>query len=191
MAWRPRLAPLFDPGVLHAVARSAVGLSHEKMTRHVSEELARRYPGHIETRPNWMLSLAGGVMGIMTVLHGSLSEYVLIFGTPVGSEGFSGRYRIEIHDFMLAGEMWTYTESDFAERRVYKAGDAAFLARREAKGVRIFEGAWMLEYGRGPVPTVLPFGLSGAVASFEMRTIARTIGVYGRLVVRELLQGKI
>ena len=100
-----------------------MGLPHDKMVRQVSDELARRYPGHIETRPNWMLSLAGGVMGIMTVLHGSLSEYVLIFGTPVGSEGFSGRYRIEIHDFMLAGEMWTYTESDFAERRVYRAGD--------------------------------------------------------------------
>jgi ERG2 and Sigma1 receptor like protein len=191
MPWRPRTAPIFDPEVLHAVARQAVGLPHDKMARHVSEELARRYPGHIETRPNWMLSLAGGVMGIMTVLHGSLSEYVLIFGTPVGSEGFSGRYRIEIHDFMLAGEMWTYTESEFAERRVYRAGDAAYLARREAKGVRIFEGTWMLEYGRGPVPTVLPFALSGAIGSLEMRTIARTIGVYGRLVVRELLQGKV
>jgi ERG2 and Sigma1 receptor like protein len=191
MPWRPRTAPIFDPAVLHAVARQAVGLPHDKMVRDVSDELARRYPGHIETRPDWMLSLAGGVMGVMTVLHGSLSEYVLIFGTPVGSEGFSGRYRIEIHDFMLAGEMWTYTESDFAERRVYRAGDAAYLARREAKGVRIFEGAWMLEYGRGPVPTALPFALSGAIGSLEMRTIARTMAVYGRLVVRELRQGKI
>jgi len=189
--WRPRTSPLFSPEALHAVARAAVGLPHDKMVRQIGDDLARLYPGHIETRPNWMLSLAGGVMGIMTVLHGSLSEYVLIFGTPVGSEGFSGRYRIEIHDFMLAGEMWTYTESDFAQRRVYRAGDAAVLPRREAKGVRIFEGAWMLEYGRGPVPTALPFALSGAVASLELRTIARTIGVYGRLVVRELLQGKL
>src|SRR5437773_11761306 len=108
-----------------------------------------------------MLSLAGGVMGIMTVLHGSLSEYVLIFGTPVGSEGFSGRYRIEIRDFMLAGEMWTYTESDFAERRVYRAGDAAYLARRAAKGARTFEAAWLLEYGRASGPTVLPFASRG------------------------------
>ena len=191
MLWCPRTAPLFSPDVLHAVARGAVGLPHDKMVRRVTEELERLYPGHIESRPNWMLSLAGGVMGIMTILHGSLSEYVLIFGTPVGSEGFSGRYRIEIHDFMLAGEMWTYTESDFAERRVYRAGDAAVLPRRQAKGVRILEGAWMLEYGRGPVPTALPFALSGAVASLELGTIARTIGVYGRLVVRELLQGKL
>ncbi len=191
MAWRPRTAPVFDPDVLHAVARSTLGLPHEKMVRQLSDELARRYPGHIETRPRWILNLAGGVTGIMTVLHGSLSEYVLIYGTPVGSEGFSGRYRLEIHDFVLAGEMWTFTESDFAERRVYRAGDAAFLARYQAKGVRLLEGAWMLEYGRGPVPTALPFGLSGAVASFEVRTIARTLGVYGRLVARELLQGKI
>src|SRR5689334_12167810 len=161
------------------------------MVRNVSQELARRYPGHIDTHPNWMLSLAGGVMGIMTVLHGSLSEYVLIFGTPVGSEGFSGRYRLEIHDFMLAGEMWTYTESSFTERRVYRAGDAAVLARRDAKGVRLFEGAWLLEYGLGAVPTALAFALRGAVTSFERASVARTIGVYGRLVVRELLQGKI
>ena len=191
MPWRPRTAPLFDPAVLHTVARGAVGLPHDKMVQHVAEQLEQRYPGHVETRPNWMLSLCGGVMGVMTVLHGSLSEYVLIFGTPVGSEGFSGRYRIEIYDFMLAGEMWTYTESDFTERRLYRAGDAAFLDRREAKGVRIFEGSWMLEYGRGPVPTALPFALTGAISSLELGTIAKTIGVYGRLVVRELLQGKI
>ncbi|HEU5195476.1 MAG TPA: isomerase [Methylomirabilota bacterium] len=191
MSWRLRTAPLFDPAVLHVVARGAVGLPHDKMVRQVAEELEQRYPGHIESRPNWMLSICGGVLGIMTVLHGSLSEYVVIFGTPVGSEGFSGRYRLEIHDFMLAGEMWTYTESDFAERRVYRAGDAAVLARREAKGVRILEGAWMLEYGRGPVPSALPFALSGAITALELRTIVKTIGVYGRLVLRELAQGKI
>ncbi len=191
MSWRPRVTTLFQPDVLHAVARSAVGLPHGPMVQHVTDELARLYPGHVETRPSWMLSLAGGVMGIMTVLHGSLSEYVLIFGTPVGSEGFSGRYRIEIHDFMLAGEMWTYTEADFAERRVYRAGDAAVLRRREVKGVRLAEGAWMLEYGRGAIPTALPFALSDAVIAFEFQTIARTIWTYGRLTMRELRRGKI
>ena len=40
MPWRPRTAPIFDPAVLHAVARQAVGLPHDKMTRQVSEELA-------------------------------------------------------------------------------------------------------------------------------------------------------
>src|SRR5262245_22657358 len=185
------MAPLFSPDILHAVARGAVGLPHARMVQHITDELVRIYPDHIETRENWMLSLAGGVMGIMTMLHGSLSEYVLIFGTPVGSQGFSGRYCIEIHDFMLAGEMWTYTEEAFAEHRIYRAGDAAVLRRGEVKGLRIAEGTWMLEYGRGVIPSALPFALSDAVIAFEFRTIARTIWTYGRLTTRELRRGKI
>ncbi|HEU5319171.1 MAG TPA: isomerase [Methylomirabilota bacterium] len=191
MWWRPTASPLFRPDALHAVARSAVGLPHARMVRHIIDELARLYPGHIETHPSWMLSLAGGVTGIVTVLHGSLSELVLIFGTPVGSEGFSGRHLIEFHDFMLAGQMWTYTEHDFVEPRAYRPGDVAVLRRREVKGVRLGEGAWMLEYGRGVIPSGLLFGLGDALAAFEFPTIARTIWTYGRLTLRELRQGKI
>ena len=50
MPWRPRTAQLFSPDVLHAVARGAVGLPHDKMVRRVTEELERLYPGHIERR---------------------------------------------------------------------------------------------------------------------------------------------
>ena len=182
---------LFDPDTLHAVARRAVGLPHAQMVQTVAEDLARIYPGHIETRQDWILSLAGGAMGIMTVLHGSLSEYVLIFGSPIGTEGFSGRYRIDIFDFVLAGEMWTYSEADFRERRVFRPGDMAHLPRRQAKGFRLPDATWMLEYGRGAIPSALPFALGDAVLALDLRTIAKTVQVYGRLVLRELRQGKI
>lgn len=49
----------------------------------------------------------------------------------------------------------------------------------------------MLEYGRGMVPSNLPFALSGALTSLEVRSIMKTLWIYGRLVVRELLRGKI
>src|SRR5438093_8426105 len=101
---------LFDPKDLQARARKVVGLPHEEMVRRLTEDLAKAYPGHIETRERWIFSLAGGATGIMTILHGSLSEYLLVFGTPIGTEGFSGRYWIDIYDCMLSGEMWTYTE---------------------------------------------------------------------------------
>ena len=127
----------------------------------------------------------------MTILHGSLSEYVLIFGTSIGTEGFSGRYRLDIYDFMLAGEMWTYTEDKFRERVVTRPGEMAVLRRKQVKGFKLPEGGWMLEYGRGPVPTALPFALSGAVTSLDARTIAKTMWLYGRLVVKELVHGKI
>ena len=182
---------IFNPHVLHQIARAHLELPHQEMVCGIARELARAYPGHLETREEWMLSLAGGAMGIMTVLHGSLSEYVLIFGTPIGTEGFSGRYHIGIFDFLLAGEMWTYTEDAFRTATISRPGDMAYLGPGQAKGFRLKAGTWMLEYGRGPVVTALPFALGDALLAFDGPTIARTLKVYGRLVLRELRQGKV
>ena len=189
---------LFDVQTLHDIAKHRAGLPHEEMPSLVIEDLARAYPGHIEIRQNWVFSLAAGAVGIMTLLHGSLSEYVLLFGSPVGTEGFSGRYRLDIYDFLLSGEMWTYTESDFTERRVYRQrlvtlpGEMAHLRRRQVKGFRIKEDTWMLEYGRGLVPTALPVALGDAVFSaMDCRTVWKTFWLYGRLAVKVLLRGKI
>lgn len=190
---RPRnqMGYIFDPQKLHALAKNLVGLPHEEMVAAIIGDLAKAYPGHVETKQNWVLSICGGVMGIMTVLHGSLSEYVLIYGTPIGTEGFSGRYRVDIYDVLLSGEMWTYTEDHFREPIVTMPGEIAHLRRKQAKGVKLADGSWMLEYGRGPIPTTLPFALSGAVTSLDVRSVAKTMWIYGRLVVKELCRGKI
>jgi hypothetical protein len=162
------MAHVFDPDQLRAIARSAVGLPHEQMVTVVIEGLRTAYPGHIAARPRWVLNRAGGAMGVLMLLHGSLSEYVMLFGTPIGTEGFSGRYRL-----------------------VVKAGDVAHLAPGRGKGYRIPESAWMLEYGRGPVLTMLPFGLSESLVSLDFITIARTLRAYAPLALRELVHGKI
>lgn len=185
------MAHLFDPRRLHESAQRAVGLPHPAMIRSVIADVAAAYPDHVETTERWIMSLAGGATGIMTVLHASLSEYVLIFGTPVGTEGFSGRYRIDIHDFLLAGEMWTYTEEDWATRAITRPGEAAFLRRGQVKGFRTAEGTWMLEYGRGPIATCLPMALSDALVSLDGTTIWATLSVCARLTLKELRRGKI
>jgi ERG2 and Sigma1 receptor like protein len=183
---------LFAPQTLHEIAKRRAGLPHEEMVALIIEDLARAYPRHIETRQDWFFSLAGGATGIMTVLHGSLSEYLLLFGSPVGTEGFSGRYWLDIYDFVLSGEMWTYTEEQFRERVATRPGEMAQLRRRQVKGFRIREDTWMLEYGRGLVPTALPVALGDAVFSaMDFRTVFKTLWVYGQLVVRELVRGKI
>lgn len=182
------MGTIFDPVELQEIGARAIGLPHAEMCRTISGELARRHPGHVETREDWVISIAGGIMGIMTVLHGSLSEYVLLYGTPVGTEGFSGRFRLEIWDVVLAGEMWTYTEDDFREPTVHRPGELALLPRSTAKGVHLHPGTWLLEYGRGPIATSLPFSL---VSAMDAAIVVKTLWVYGKQVVRELLQGKI
>ena len=185
------MAYLFEPTRLHEISKEVVGVPHHQLYDEVAQRLADAYPGHVETRCSWIFNNAGGAMGQLALLHASLSEYVILFGTPIGTEGHSGRYRTEVHDFVIAGEMWCYHEGE-TERTVYKAGDAAYLGPSRVKGYRIPDFAWMVEYGRGAIPTMLPFGLADSVLStLDLRNVGRTLWHYGRLTVKELRQGKI
>jgi hypothetical protein len=182
---------IFDPEVLRAACAARLDMPAREAISAIAQDLAGIYPGHIETRQDWFFNIAGGATGIMTVLHGSLSEYLIWFGTPVGTEGFSGRYHMDIYDVVISGEVWVYDEDDFAKRRVFLPGDMMLLRRRRVKGFRLREDSWVLEYGRGLVFTSLPMGLSGAVQNLDGGIIWKTMRNYGRLVIKELFHGKI
>lgn len=189
--WRSLTSPVFDPDTLHKIARRGIDLPHSEMCRVVIDELKKEYPSYIDEQ-EWIFSFAGGAVGVMKLLHGSLSEYLHIFGTPIGTEGFSGRYRIGIYDFVLAGEMWTYSSGRVGERVVTRPGERAYLAPNEVKGYRLPAGGWMLEYGRGPIATALPFGLADAIFSMtDAPTVWQTVSTYARLVTQNLRRGKI
>jgi hypothetical protein len=183
---------VFDPDQILAISKLGIGLAHEPMCRAVIDGLAARYPGHVETNPQWVFNLAAGATGCMALLHCSLTEYVILFGSAIGTEGYSGRYHLDIYDAVITGEMWTCTEDRMHEKTIHKPGELAHLRRRTTKAYRIVDGTWMLEYGRGLVPTALPVGLADATLSaLDARTVWKTVKSYGRLAVRELLAGKI
>jgi C-8 sterol isomerase len=186
------MAYLFDPDELHEISKRA--LAHKAradIIASVEQQLEQRYPGHISRSVPWLFNNAGGAMGQIKLLHCSLTEYILIFGTPIGTEGHSGRYATEVYDFMLDGEMWCYYPGEF-QRTVFKAGDLAYLGADRAKGYAVPNHAFMLEYARGPIPTMLPFGLADTLFSTRDRfTLGRTLLHYGKLTVKELLRGKI
>lgn len=186
------MTTVFDPDILHSIAQGAVGLAFEPMCRLIASSLAREWPDHVDPEPRWMFNLAGGTTGAIGILHASLSEYVLLFGSPVGTEGFSGRFLLDIHDFVVAGEMSTFVEGRWGERVVTRPGERALLPKGQVKGFSIQPGTWMLEYGRGLVPTSLPMALGDVLLSGQdVRTVAKTVHSWGRLVVKELLRGKI
>ena len=186
------MAYVFEPDELHRIAREALTQkSRAQIIASVEEQLERRYPKHITRSAPWLFNNAGGAMGQIKLLHCSLTEYILIFGTPIGTEGHSGRYATEVYDFMLDGEMWCYCPGEF-QRSVFRPGDLAYLGADKAKGYAVPSHAFMLEYARGPIPTMLPFGLADTFFSTrDRRTLTKTIVHYGRLTVKELLQGKI
>ena len=66
------------------------------------------------------------------------------------------------------------------------------LGRDAVKYYKLPERGWMLEYARGPIFTMLPFGLADSVFStLDLRALRQTISTYGSLCVKELLKGKI
>jgi hypothetical protein len=184
---------VLDPDHLQEVTNRHIDLPLELAFDGITNELAEAYPGHIRTaQRRWFLSNAGGAMGQVCLIHASLSEYLMFFGTPIGTEGHSGRYPNRIWDFMIKGEVWTYFEGTF-ERIVSKPGvNAMDLRPGVAKGYRAFEDSWMLEYARGPIPLMLPFGLWDTLFStLDIVTLWRTFSQYAEMATKELLKGKI
>ncbi len=179
---------VFDPDQLQSIVRRVVGRPREEAFDALVVELDHAYPGQVKIGPrDWIFNNAGGAMGQMCFLHASLSEYLLIFGTPIGTEGHSGRYAASVYDILIDGEMWGYTEGD-TERVVLRPGEMHHLDPKLAKGYRIPDHAWMLEYGRGPIPTMLPFGLADTLFStLDFSVLARTVTGYGSCVLRTML----
>ncbi|MCG8591735.1 MAG: ERG2 family protein [Proteobacteria bacterium] len=182
---------VFDPETLGEIVRGVVGQPMPRLLPQLTEELERAYPGHIRRPDEWVFNNAGGAMGAMTILHASLTEYVILFGTPIGTEGHSGRFWAEDFFYILEGEQWAYEPGELV-RQVYKPGDMHRLPRGRAQGYRIPEHCWALEYARGAIPLMLPFGFADTFTStLDFPTLWRTLRIYGASVLRELSQGKV
>ena len=161
---------IFEPTVLHAAASKALkahgNASFDKVVDSIVATLEKRYPGHINKEQQWIFNNAGGIhpshpplililrhhcagaMGQMYLLHCSLTEYVIIFGTPIGTEGFTGRFLADDYFIILKGEQQAFNLGEFA-RESYKPGDMHHLPRGSAQGYRCPDHCFALEYARG------------------------------------------
>lgn len=185
------MSTIFDPDRLGEIVQNHVGRPMGDMLPGLVGELEQTYPGHVQPKLDWVLNNAGGAMGSMAILHASLTEYLILFGTPIGTEGHSGRFMADDYFFILEGEQWAFEPGELT-RRVYKPGDMHWMPRGRAQGYRIPEYCWALEYARGWIPLMLPFGLADTITStLDLSSLFKTLRLYGGSVVRELAQGKI
>ncbi len=183
---------IFEPEKLHQIAAGAVGMNKDEVVAYLERELAKAYPGHIHPHQDWVFSLFCSCTGMLKILHASLTEYVILFGTPLGTKGFSGRYKIEIWDAMISGEMWTAMIDRPFHKEIYRPGDLAYLPKGKVKAWGVSEDGWMLEYGRGLIPTALPVGVGDSVFSaMDPVTLLKTLWIYGKVTVKEMLKGKL
>ncbi len=184
---------IFDPQALHDVAKRAMatGGSLADKVAAIRADLARVYPGHVRLEADWVFNMAGGALGHMTLLHASLTEYIIVFGSPIGTEGYSGRFWADDYFIILEGEQWAYAEAE-VDRRVFRPGDMHHLPRGHARAYRIPDRCYALEYARGLIPTMLPFGLADSFSStLDLQPVWKTMRLYARATVGELLRGKI
>ncbi|KAJ1554703.1 C-8 sterol isomerase [Nowakowskiella sp. JEL0078] len=186
---------VFDPVVLNEITKNAIYLHGSNATAIVEQvvgDLHTRYGRVVNTHQEWMFNNAGGAMGAMYMIHASITEYLIIFGTPLGTEGHSGVHTADDYFMILTGEQWAFSPGGL-EKEVYKPGDVHLLKRGNVQQYKMPDtGCWALEYARGVIPLMLPFGFADIFTStLDWNTLYVTVKVYARLCILNILNGKI
>ncbi|KAL6399983.1 C-8 sterol isomerase [Ilyonectria robusta] len=184
---------IFEHERVHDLAKRAIA-QHGNNTRAIAEyivtELNEVAPGRINLDEEWVFNNAGGAMGAMWILHASITEYLIIFGTAVGTEGHSGRHPADNYFNILTGTELAYVPGQY-EPEVYPPGSVHYLKRGSVKQYKMPEGCFALEYMRGWIPLTLFFGFADTFSSvLDFETLWRTSWITGRQMIGNLVRGK-
>ena len=187
---------IFDSPTLHALCKDAIAQypgDTLSMINHITTNLSATHPSWtINTKfsstplltantstnavlptsytPNadeWLFNNAAGAMGTMFIIHASITEYLIIFGTATGTEGHTGRHTADDYFHILDGEQWAAVagaleyevsleavlSSDGSRltcaRQRYLPGSMHHLRRGTVKQYKFHKGGFALELAQG------------------------------------------
>ncbi|UZJ54998.1 hypothetical protein CBS101457_004318 [Exobasidium rhododendri] len=192
---------IFDPADLHKITQSSVA-KYGNDTQAIFDDIIialkknPKYSATLNSRSHrdeneWVFNNAGGAMGAMYIIHASITEYLIFFGSPVGTEGHTGRHTADDYFHILSGEQRAYYPGALVPE-IYAPGSQHHLKRGHAKQYLMPEnGCWALELAQGWIPPMMPFGLADTLSStLDIPTFAKTCWLTAREMVGNLLVGK-
>jgi C-8 sterol isomerase len=186
---------IFEPTHLHDVSQRAIA-THGNDTRavvnYIVSELDETLEGkHLNLDEEWVFNNAGGAMGAMYIIHVSITEYLIIFGTTVGTEGHTGRHTADDYFYVLQGTQLAYSPGSY-EPEVYPQGSVHHLHRGDVKQYKIDGSCFALEYARGWIPPMVGFGyIDTFTSTLDFPTLWATTRIMGREMFGNLLKGKV
>ncbi|KAK4113645.1 ERG2 and sigma1 receptor-like protein [Canariomyces notabilis] len=187
---------VFDLDQLKEVSQRGIDL-HGNNTRAIVKYIVDELSGqpslssYVNLDEQWVFNNAGGAMGAMYIIHASITEYLIIFGTAVGTEGHTGRHTADDYFHILTGEQHAYVPGEY-EPEIYPPGSVHHLRRGDVKQYRMPESCFALEYARGWIPPMLFFGFAdGLTSTLDFPTLWRTTWLTGKQMLGNLAKGKL